>query len=293
MENRFRMIVATMLLGAWSMAAGQSPVSAFFNGKGKGVVALSYAWESYDEVFLAPEKIRGVPIFERVNISSVNLYTSYGILDNLDLVATLPYIQVRGSASEEILKDLGFENTREGLQDISVFLKYRPFIIELGSARLDLIGAAGIQTPLGSYAADEGLQYILAIGNRATRLEGMGMAQFRLENGLFAAGQAGYSWRNNQVPNAFVSQVKLGYAGKAIYADAFLAWQRSSDGVDILGPGFEAFFPATRVNFTRLGLNIFAPLTRSFGVSAGAMRYVQGRNLGQSTGFYGGIVYGF
>ena len=96
------------------------------------------------------------------------------------------------------------------------------------------------------------------------------------------------------MPNALLSELKLGYAASKFYVDAFIANQLSDDsGVDILGEGFTGFFPATRVNYTRIGINAFYPLTESIGVTAGTNTYISGRNLGKSTGSYGGLVYSF
>lgn len=283
-----------IMIGIVGLMHAQSPVSGFMQGKGNGNVVLSFSSESYDEVFLVPNKIEDdVPVFEEVTINSVNLYATYGILDQLDVVVTLPYISAKGSADQATLDDLGFEDRRSGIQDLQLFLKYRPCEFEVGPGKLGLTAALGFTTPLGDYRVDEGLQSIIAIGNRSTRLNGMGIAQYQLENGLFLAGQIGYSFRNNDVPNAFLSEVKLGYAGKAFYADAWLAYQNSNEGVDILQPGFEGFFPATEVDYTRAGISVYVPVASGFGLTAGASTYLDGRNLGAGSGVSGGIVVGF
>jgi hypothetical protein len=38
-----------------------------------------------------------------------------------------------------------------------------------------LIGALGLKTPLGDYKVDEGLQSIIAIGNRSTTVSALGL----------------------------------------------------------------------------------------------------------------------
>lgn len=160
---------------------------------------------------------------------------------------------------------------------------------ELGSNKLNILGAAGMETPLGNYSADEGLQSIIAIGNESTRFSMMGIGQFTTDSGIFATGQLGYSLRSNQVPNAFLSELKIGYAGSAFYVDAFVSSQLSDkSGVDILGEGFMVFFPATRVNFTRTGANAYVPVAKCLGLVGGVNSYVAGRNIGNSVGFYGG-----
>ena len=80
-------------------AQGQSLVSGFMAGKGHGSVVVSGTAERYTDVYLAPEKISGVPIFQEVRVNSLNLYGTYGLSDKIDAVVSLPYIQSKGHAA--------------------------------------------------------------------------------------------------------------------------------------------------------------------------------------------------
>jgi hypothetical protein len=115
----------------------------------------------------------------------------------------------------------------------------------------------------------------------------------RSNSGLFASGQAGYCLKNNQVPNAVMSEFKAGLIQPNFYFDAFIANQTSLSGTDILAEGFQGFFPSTKVNYTRIGLNIFVPIYKQFGLCAGGSTYIDGRNLGQSTSYYSAISVSF
>lgn len=292
MQVRSFLQIALLLLTPFLMQA-QSPVSTFMSGKGKGAVALSYNSEAYDNVFLVPADSKGVPVFNDVTLNSVSLFATYGITDRLEVVASLPYITATGNANETVLNELGFENERSGIQDLSLFVKYNPYTAEFGDNTLSFQVAAGLRTPLGNYAADEGLQSIIAIGNRATSLNGLAIAQFKTDFGLFVGTQAGYSFRNGEVPNALLGEIKVGYAGARFYVDAWYAGQVSDGGVNILGEGFTGFFPATDVSFNRAGVNVFVPIAGGFGISGGVSKFLNGRNVGESTGVSGGIVYSF
>jgi len=291
-KSLFPIFSLILLLGPASMQA-QSLVSGFMNGKGKGSVALSYAYEQYDKVLLAPNDADGVPVFNEVTLTSASIYGAYGLTNRLDVVMSLPHIKAEGDADPTVLNELGFENSRSGLQDLSLYLRYNPYSLELGENQLDFILAAGLKTPLGDYRVDEGLQSIVAIGNRATSVNGIGMAQFRTPSGFFAGAQAGYSFRSDEVPNALLGEIKLGYAGRGIYVDAWYAGQVSDGGVNILGEGFVGFFPATDVTYTRAGVTVYVPVAAGFGVSGGAGRYLSGRNIGQATHFFGSLSYSF
>lgn len=276
------------------LSSAQSPVSGFMKKAGEGSAVISYSTESYDKVFLVPQEVDGVPVFNDVTINSISLFAEYGISDKLSLTMSVPYIEAEGNATQATLDNNGFVNNRSGIQDLKIFAKYHLHTFKMGESTLDFIGSVGFQTPLGSYTADEGLQSIIAIGNESSSFTGLGIAMFRTNFGLFASGQAGYSFRGNSAPHALISELKLGYAGSKFYVDAFVANQLSEkDGVDILGEGFTGFFPATRVNYTRVGISAYAPLVEGIGLTAGANSYVAGRNLGKSTGFFGGVVYSF
>lgn len=290
---KFKNILFAAVLSSAAVGLAQSPVSGFMSAKGKGAIAISYSSEKYNEVYLVPSKVDAVPVFNDVVNTAINLYATYGITDKLEAVLSLPYIQSKGNGQDAFLAANGFENKRSGVQDVSAFVKYKVFSNRMTESTLDLLLSAGVQTPVGSYNADEGLQSIIAIGNKSTKGTGLAIAQIKLDKGLFLTGQVGYRVATNQVPNAFISEIKAGYAASKIYLDVWASFQNSSKGTDILQPGFNGFFPATQVNYSRVGGNIYAPIYKGFGANLGFNAYVSGRNLGKSTGYSASLVYNY
>jgi Putative MetA-pathway of phenol degradation len=291
--NRKKLLSVFALGGASIGMMAQSPVGGFMQGKGNGNVVVSYSAEKYSKVYLVPNQVDGVPVFNEVETTSTSVYATYGISNVLDVVFSLPYISSTGNASDAVLNNLGFENKRSGLQDATVFLKYNPFYLKLGQSRLRLMAALGVKTPVGGYKVDEGLQSIIAIGNRATTVSPIAIAHYTLEGGFFTTAQAGYNISTGTVPSSYLTEVKFGYAASKVYIDAFLSVQKSTSGVDILGNGFTGVFPETKVNATKLGFNLYVPFSKQFGISAGLSSAIGGRNLGKSTGVYGAIIYKF
>ncbi|WP_304066363.1 hypothetical protein [Pedobacter glucosidilyticus] len=287
--DKSKILTLLAVLGISGSVCAQTPLSGFMQGKKGGNISFSLNHENYSEVYLIPEKIDGVPVFNSVSVNSFNIYGSYGFTDKLDLIVNLPFVRTVGSGNQEVLNDLGFQNSREGAQDISAFLKYE--LAKKGN--LSLQGSLGVTTPISDYNVNEGLQSIIAIGNRATTFNAVALAHYKLSSGFFVTGQAGYSLRSTEVPDAVLSQLKLGWAKKRFYADAYLANQTSTGGVDILRPGFNGFFPATQVNYTRIGANVYAPLDGNFGINAGGGTTIGGRNLGKADFFSFGFVYNF
>ncbi len=293
MQSKLLALGTAAILGLPLVSIAQSPVSGFMNGKGKGAIALSHTAEKYDNVFLVPANAPSVPVFNDVQINSTSLYATYGITKRLDVSASLPYISAKGNATEGVLQELGFENERKGIQDLSLYLKYNPYNCKVGKADLNFLMGAGVQTPMGKYKVDESLQSILAIGNRATSVTGIGIAQLRTPSGLFLTTQAGYSVRSGDVPNAVLGEIKAGYAHQRFYLDAWYAGQISKGGVNILGEGFAGIFPATAVTYDRAGVSVYVPIAGGVGVSVGANKYLSGKNVGEGTGFSGALVFSF
>ncbi|NHN27393.1 hypothetical protein FIA58_017065 [Flavobacterium jejuense] len=292
-KKQLLLILAVTTLAYVNSAYSQSPISGFMQGKGKGNISLSYSSEKYDKVYFIPEEVDGVPVFNEVKISSTSIYGTYGVTDQIDVILVLPYITAKGSASQEVLTNLNIENERKGFQDVSIFVKYNPFYFDFGSSSLRLIGALGLKTPLSNYKVEEGVQSIIAIGNRSTTISTTGMAMFKMNSGVFASAQLAGNFASKEVPNSIATEVKLGYAASAFYVDGYLANQKSTGGVDIFGEGFQGFFPITKVNYTKIGLNAYVPVYEDLGIAAGASTLVAGRNIGKATGFYGGMVYKF
>ncbi|MDB5236187.1 MAG: hypothetical protein JWR44_3180 [Hymenobacter sp.] len=287
-------------LGAAPDASAQSLVGGFMAGKGHGSVVVSGTTERYDNVYLAPKEIGGVPVFQEVRVNSLNLYATYGITDKIDAVVSLPYIQSKGKAMGNVIDDLstlystqGYTNSRQGLQDITGLLKFKSYSREIGSSIIDLLGVVSVSTPVSNYQTNTGYGYIIAIGNRATKYTAAGVAHLKTGSGVFVTGQVGYSLRTGLVPHALIGEAKVGYAGPKTYIEGFASFQESNGGTDISEQGFNGFFPSTRVNYLRVGGSIYRPLAKGVGLVLGASTYVAGRNIGKSTGYSAGVSYNF
>ena len=301
MPNFTALFLGTLLFaGSVNSLRAQSLVSGFMAGKGHGSVVVSGTTERYESVYLAPDKIDGVPIFQEVRVNSLNLYATYGLSDKIDAIVSLPYIQSKGKAPGTVVNDLnalystqGYANTRQGLQDITALLKFKSYSVELGSSVLDLLGVVSVSTPLSDYQTNTGYGYIIAIGNRATKYSAAGIAHLKTSTGVFATAQVGYSLRTGLVPNALIGEAKLGYAGPKTYLEGSASFQESDGGTDISEAGFNGFFPSTRVNFIRVGVSAYRPIANGFGLTLGASTYVAGRNIGKATGYSAGVTYNF
>ena len=280
---------AGLILGFTVNSLAQTPLSGFMQGKNGGGVSFSFTNEHYKKVLLFPDEIDETPIYQSVTTNSFNVYGTYGFSDKLDVIFNVPFVQTSGNANREVLNDLGFANGKNGAQDLSAFLKYE--FAKKGD--ISLQGSFGVTTPISDYRVDQGLESIVAIGNRATTFNGIGLAHYKNSNGLFVTGQLGYSLRSTDVPDAVLSQVKVGYASSRFYVDGYVGNQTSTGGVDILRNGFTGNFPATKVNYTRAGGTIYAPVDPNIGLSVGGGGILDGRNVGKSYYATFGLTYNF
>jgi hypothetical protein len=51
------------------------------------------------------------------------------------------------------------------------------------------------------------------------------MAMFRTNSGVFASAQLAGNYASNNVPNSYATELKVGYAARLFYGDAFIANQ--------------------------------------------------------------------
>lgn len=276
----------------------QGLIDGFFNKKGDANVSLSYSNSTFDSFFVGKTKVDGVPAHNEISQNIFNFYANYGITDNLTAIVNLPYISAEGEGAPDPVNGT---TEQSDIQDLSIMVKYALFKDKLENGNMTYFTALGGSIPLG-YEPNG----ILSIGNGAPALDGKLGMHYKNNSGFFGTAILGYTIRgeadNNfnvggnsdklDAPNSINTLLKVGYNCKIVYVDAWFDSQSSSSkGVDILGEGFFGNFPETRVNYARVGGNVFVPIVNNFGVNVGVGTTVDGRNLGNATTYSGGIVY--
>ena len=99
--------------------------------------------------------------------------------------------------------------------------------------------------------------------------------------------------KSNHVPNAAVVEFKTGFAGRHFYVNGYLARQISSSAnISAYNQNNIAAFLGSNVNYSIVGINLFAPFYKKFGLEGGLNKYISGRSEGESGG-YGAIIYTF
>ncbi|MBC3787142.1 hypothetical protein [Spirosoma utsteinense] len=298
---RLTLPIAVFLLSFFvnSPTHAQGLVDGFMRGQRKASLAVSYSQESYDSYYTGKTEIRN-PNLGTVFTQSLNLYGTYGLGYDLDLIVSAPYVRTEASA--------GYWQKQEGFQDLSAALRWEAFDYKIGSARLSWLFAVGYSLPLQNYVIDAPV----AIGHGSRNLDGRTLLHFK-SGAFFLTGQLGYIRRGQvtldrvvnyydpdnlnpnssstvNVPDVIDAVIRGGVATKHFYIDGWVQQQRPyNKGTDI-APGIP--FPTNAIGFTRTGISVYLPLIKKFGLNGGYSTTLNGQNSGKATRLSGGIVIG-
>ncbi|PWU01850.1 MAG: hypothetical protein C5B52_06630 [Bacteroidetes bacterium] len=235
-----------------------------------------------------------------VSTNSVMYMGAYGITNDLNVLLSAPYVWTKASA--------GTLHGLDGVQDISLMVKWRALKYAWGKSKLSVFALGGFSTPLTNYVIDF---LPLSIGLGSTNLTGRAMVDYQWKRWT-ATGSSSYIARSNvkldrtsyydtqlhstnevKMPDALQSQLRLGYRGKYLIAEALVSNWTTLGGFDITRNNMP--FPSNRMNSTAVGANVKYTLKRFTNLSfiAGGDYTVAGRNVGQNMAFHGGAFYAF
>ena len=260
-----------------------------------GAIYQHSSWNKYWEGTFKRENLN----LGTVSTQSVALMGNYGLSDKLNLIISLPYIETNASA--------GTMAGQNGLQDISLTVKYMPIEKTFGKATYSLYSLASFSTPVSNYSADY-LPLSLGLGSKTAAFRLMGDFQ---RGRFFSTLSGSYVKRDNinidrnvyfttkmyytsevNMPDAISVNLRMGYRSSRLIAEAILDnWVTQSGGFDITTNNMP--FPSNTMNATRIGLNSKYTFKKMAALSiiAGCNFVIEGRNIGQSNTIYGGLFY--
>ena len=293
-------LIVCCFLGTAKMAFAQTDGDALMIPKNfycAGVIYANNSWTNYWE-----------GTFKRDNGNIGNLTTNsytmignYGITNKLDILFSVPYITTNASS--------GTLKGQSGFQDLELTLKWLAFKQPIGKGNLTFFAIVSGSVPLSNYEADFDP---VSIGLHSTSAMFRGLLNYKTTGGFFITGSGQFIQRSditidrnsyytteliysNQVymPNANNIMLSSGYQHGKIYAAASISQATTLGGFDIRKNDMP--FPSNRMNATTAG----AMAKYSFGtvsgleLTAGGNYVLNGRNVGQSTTYYGGVLYLF
>ena len=281
-------------------ANAQTDMDAIMMNKHQFCNGFVYDYSSWDHYWEGKSK----RINENIGTAStqaIMFMSNYGITDNLNVMATIPYIWTKVTG--------GTLHGMKGIQDLSLFVKWRPVIYSIDkNNKISLFVLGGFSTPLSDYVTDF---LPMSIGLGSTNLISKGMIDYKWKR-FTVTGSAAFIWRSNmkikrtsyydtelhltnevKMPNAAQYQLRTGYRGKYIIAEALLTNWTTLGGFDITRNNMP--FMSNRMNATMIGASVKYTLKNftNLSVLAGSNYTIAGRNMGQSKAYNVGAFYAF
>jgi hypothetical protein len=252
------------------------------------------SWTNYWEGTLKRENLN----LGDVSTQMYSVMGNYGITNKLNVLFGLPYVKTKASA--------GQLNGQEGLQDLSLWLKWKPFSKKIASGRLSLIAIGGYSFPVSDYTGDF---LPMSIGLESKNLSLRAMADYQ-RGSWFGTVSGTYIRRSNieldrdayyttemhytnevNMPDAASFNVRAGYRDKGLIAEAVFDHWNTLSGFDITRNNMP--FPSNNMDMSRIGFNFKydMPFHPPLSLTGNVMTTISGRNVGQATGFNVGIFY--
>jgi hypothetical protein len=234
---------------------------------------------------------------------TTNTYTiigNYGITNKLDVLFSLPYVSTNASA--------GTLKGQHGLQDFTVSLKWLAVQSEIGRGIISVHAILSGFIPLTNYEPDF-LPLSIGLHDKSVALR----ALVNYQTGRFFVAAAGQyietsditldrnSYFTNhliysnevQMPNSNNLIFSAGYRSLKFNAEAIVSQMTTLGGFDIRKN--DAPFPSNTMNMTTAGALFKYSFDAVSGLelTAGGNYVLKGRNAGQATTIWGGVLYIF
>jgi len=252
------------------------------------------SWKNYWEGTLKRDNAN----LGTVSTTMYNIMGNYGITNKLNVLFGLPYVKTKASAGQ--LKGM------KGIQDLSLWIKWKAYSKKIGQGRLSLFAIGGYSLPSSDYTSDF---LPMSIGLESKNISVRGMVDYQ-RGSLFATVSGAYIRRSNieidrtayyttemhysnevEMPDAASFNVRAGYRNKGAYAELVLDNWTTLGGFDITRNNMP--FPSNKMNATRIGFNgkYPMPFIPQLSVVGNVFTTIAGRNLGQINSFGAGLFY--
>lgn len=237
-----------------------------------------------------------------ITTTSITWMGNYGIGEKLNIIAMVPYVKTKTSS--------GTLTGMEGIQDLSLSLKYRLLAKDFGGSGFRAFAVGTASTPLTNYSPDF---LPLSIGMASTNFSARLTGNYHLEGGWYVNVSGAYTMRTNvnldrpsyysdgqiyftnevKMPNTFDFSTMLGYYKNGIQGELYYSQQNTLGGGDIRRQDMP--FVSNRMNFSKAGALImyYLPRPKNLAVRGSISYTVAGRNVGESTTLMGGLLYTF
>ena len=281
------------------LATAQTETDALMMSKKQLCVAGTIGYNSWENYWEGTFK-RDNANLGRVSTKSAMLMLNYGFKNNLNVLASLPYLKTQANA--------GTLAGMHGFQDVGIFVKWKPLNWQVSQQLISIYAVGGISAPTNQYNIDF-LPMSIGLGSRV--LSGRLIADLQ-QNKYFLTVSGAYLNRGNvtldrpayytdhqinsnevDMPDAGNVQVRTGYRNRRLIMEAFLDNMTTLGGFDIRKNDMP--FVSNKMNSTKVGLEgkYYLAKIPALGFHGNAWHTLSGRNVGQATGFMAGVDYIF
>jgi hypothetical protein len=275
----------------------QTEIDGIMMAKNNYCSGIMYNYSSWDQYWEGTLKRNNLNL-GTVSTSMIAYMGNYGVSDKLNVLFGLPYIKTKASA--------GTLHGMQGLQDLSLWVKWMPYEKEFGKSTLSFYAIGGVSVPVSDYTPD---LLPLSIGLRSKTISLRAMADYQIGK-WFATASATYVVRDkvtldresyyttqlhntNEVamPDASTLNIRAGYRTGRLVAEAVWNKWTTLGGFDITRNNMP--FVSNRMNASMLGINMKYNLKKIEGLSliANGNITLSGRNMGQASTLGGGAFY--
>jgi hypothetical protein len=278
-------------------AASQTDMDAIMMFKNNFCSGAVYNYSRWDKYWEGTHK-RDNANLGTVSTRMLGIMGNYGITNQLNVLFGVPYVKTKASA--------GQLHGMQGLQDLSLWLKWMPVRRQFGKGVLSLFAIGGYSFPVSDYTPDF---LPLSIGLHSKNMSLRGMADFQAGD-WFVTASATYVQRSNiELDRESYFTTEMHYTREVKMPDAAQYNLRAGfrNGhwiIELVGPnwttlgGFDITknnmpFPSNRMNVTSAGINlkIEPEYLKGLSLIGGGNYTLAGRNMGQAAGIYGGLFY--
>jgi hypothetical protein len=287
-----------MMLASSHHLLAQTDIDAIMMEKNALCIGPMYSYGSWKNYWEGTNK-RNNENLGTVSNQMFSVMGNYGVSEKLNLLFNVPYVKTKASA--------GQLHGMNGIQDLSLLVKYRPINKKIGYSRLAVFGIAGVSTPLSNYVADF---LPLSIGLKSRTAMTRLMLDYYYNNKWFVTASGTYVFRDNIkidrnsyyttelvlsdevfMPNVTTFNIRAGYRTQFLIAEAVFNNMTTQGGFDITRNNMP--FPGNRMNASSIGANFKYVFKKADHVSltGGVHQVVAGRNMGQSLNLNFGLFY--
>ncbi len=275
----------------------QTEIDGIMMAKNNYCSGIMYNYSSWDQYWEGTLKRNNLNL-GTVSTSMIAYMGNYGVSDKLNLLFGLPYVKTKATA--------GTLHGMQGLQDLSLWVKWMPYEKDFGKSVLALYAIGGVSVPVSNYTPDL-LPLSIGLKSRTASLRAMVDYQigswFTTVSGTYVIRDRVTLDRNvyyttelhntNKVvmPDASSINVRAGYRTGRVVAEAVWNKWTTLGGFDITRNNMP--FVSNRMNASMLGFNLKYNIKKVEGLSliANGNITLSGRNMGQASNIGGGAFY--